>query len=59
MNYSKAKGEDMKSCLNCYNSLVCMMRTPEKRKKCLDNDTTCLNWEDDSVDWDGEDEGDE
>lgn len=46
----------MQSCLNCYNSLICVAVTPEKRKKHLENDTVCINWEDDSVDWDEEDE---
>lgn len=46
----------MQSCLNCYNSLMCMMKTPEKRKQHLENDTTCKDWEDDSVDWDSQEE---
>lgn len=45
----------MISCLNCYNSWLCKTRNPEFYKEHLENDTTCSNWEDDSVDWDSED----
>ena len=46
----------MMSCLNCYNSWMCKTKTPEKYKIHLDNDTACINWEDDSVDWDDDED---
>lgn len=41
----------MRYCLNCYNSWICKTKTPAKYEKHFKEDTTCSNWEDDSVDW--------
>lgn len=43
----------MKECLNCYNSWICKEKTPTKYDKHKDEDiTTCLDWQDDSEDYD-------
>ena len=44
----------MKDCLNCYNSWMCKMKTPEFYKEHFENGVTCFKWEDDSVDWDSD-----
>lgn len=46
----------MRNCTNCYNSLMCYMLNRDvyekvKREYREDGTCSCLQWEDDSVDW--------
>ena len=35
----------MSTCLDCYNQFICMDKNKSKYKQCMDNETTCKEYE--------------